>query len=454
MPGTPRSSKVDQWIDGSTAGQILKSAGPIPVPVAATPGTDYSVPAATETFTGAKTILPAAGVPLRLEKPADSDGMATLDLITNVTPQNAEDYSLRLWFDAPDTGKGMQPLVYWDGTGGQYTQRWMVISGHTQGSGDTFKVRRPAPDDPMLGIWADFPGPCLQMRTQGAPGSYILSALDGQDPPAYRFGILNDGGLRWGQSTEKDENNIPLWDVALDRYAQGSNLGLKTPQSLAVGGVLGVGGDVGGDISGLAADIVHASGTTGARVKGADQASLYIHTTGTNDVQFGVTASDSAGFVTFGTSSAHDVQFQAGGQATQRHYASGRHTEFFGGIIPATLADGSAPGNCLFYSASVANLTWRDLDGFYNRFARVRTATSPLDFGSTPAQSSADLTISVTGAAVGDSVIVTPPGTVNANACFTGWVSAADVVSIRLNNYSASAIDPPSGTYRATVFKS
>ena len=80
------------------------------------------------------------------------------------------------------------------------------------------------------------------------------------------------------------------------------------------------------------------------------------------------------------------------------------------------------------------------------------TATATLDFSSTSAQSSADLTITVTGAADGDAVhIGVPNASVNANSNFTGWVSAADTVTIRFNNYSSSAIDPASGTFRAVV---
>lgn len=84
---------------------------------------------------------------------------------------------------------------------------------------------------------------------------------------------------------------------------------------------------------------------------------------------------------------------------------------------------------------------------------KVLSATATLDFPSTAAQTSSDLTVSVTGAAAGDAVTVTPPGTVDANACFTGRVSAADTVSVRFNNYSAGAIDPASGLYRVTVMK-
>lgn len=83
----------------------------------------------------------------------------------------------------------------------------------------------------------------------------------------------------------------------------------------------------------------------------------------------------------------------------------------------------------------------------------VLTATATLDFPNTAAQTSSDLTITVTGAAVGDAVLLGTPATPDANSCFTAWVSAADQVTCRFNNYSAGAIDPASASYRAVVMK-
>lgn len=82
------------------------------------------------------------------------------------------------------------------------------------------------------------------------------------------------------------------------------------------------------------------------------------------------------------------------------------------------------------------------------------TATASLDFPNTAAQNSSDLTITVTGAAVGDAVALgIPTAAVNANSEYTAWVSAADVVTVRFSNFSAGAINPASGTFRAVVFK-
>lgn len=81
--------------------------------------------------------------------------------------------------------------------------------------------------------------------------------------------------------------------------------------------------------------------------------------------------------------------------------------------------------------------------------------SATLDFGSTAAQTSSDLTIvNVTGAADGDIVSVgMPNASTNANSCFTAWVSAANTVTVRFNNYSSGAIDPASGTFKIRVLK-
>jgi len=84
----------------------------------------------------------------------------------------------------------------------------------------------------------------------------------------------------------------------------------------------------------------------------------------------------------------------------------------------------------------------------------VLTATAVLDFGSIAAGASADLTIAVTGAAVGDAVFVGLPAAPAANMAFNGFVSAADTVTIRAyNNNLVAATDPDSATYRVVVFR-
>jgi hypothetical protein len=82
----------------------------------------------------------------------------------------------------------------------------------------------------------------------------------------------------------------------------------------------------------------------------------------------------------------------------------------------------------------------------------IVSATGTVDYGSIAAGAEATLTITVTGAATGDSVslgwgAVLPDGIVVKQY----WVSASNTVSIRVRNETAGAIDPASQTVRATV---
>lgn len=80
--------------------------------------------------------------------------------------------------------------------------------------------------------------------------------------------------------------------------------------------------------------------------------------------------------------------------------------------------------------------------------------TAVLNFPSTAAGTSSDLTITVTGAADGNPVSLgVPNASTLANGSFSAWVSAADTVTIRFANNSSGALDPASGTFRATVLK-
>jgi hypothetical protein len=90
------------------------------------------------------------------------------------------------------------------------------------------------------------------------------------------------------------------------------------------------------------------------------------------------------------------------------------------------------------------------------KVARVLTATGILNFGSTPANSSSELTLTVTGAANQDVVALgVDNGAILPNSCYTAWVSAANTVTVRFNNYStAGAQDPANGQrFKVTVFK-
>lgn len=83
---------------------------------------------------------------------------------------------------------------------------------------------------------------------------------------------------------------------------------------------------------------------------------------------------------------------------------------------------------------------------------KLLTASAALDFPSIAAVSQADLTITVTGAAVGDEVALALPAAPAAGIVFNAYVSAANTVTVRASNITAAPVDPASASYSVLVF--
>lgn len=82
------------------------------------------------------------------------------------------------------------------------------------------------------------------------------------------------------------------------------------------------------------------------------------------------------------------------------------------------------------------------------------TASSSLDFGSISQSACAELTISLTGAGTTDSVAAGWPSDFDAGLVGTMYVSATNVVTVRLCKITSGAVDPASKSYRATIVRS
>lgn len=175
----------------------------------------------------------------------------------------------------------------------------------------------------------------------------------------------------------------------------------------------------------------------------------YLQGTGVQAQQEAAAAvADTSSLTTVGTQT-QVVGFDASGLPVAINVAgdgNGAGLSVSAGTLTATLPQNLQTTG----SPTFANLT---INSTGTQILAVISATATLDFPNTLAQTSSDLTITVAGAAVGDAVFLGTPATPDANSCFTGWVSAADQVTIRFSNYSAIAIDPASATYRAVVFK-
>jgi hypothetical protein len=110
---------------------------------------------------------------------------------------------------------------------------------------------------------------------------------------------------------------------------------------------------------------------------------------------------------------------------------------------------GPTSGTSIYNSTDNTNNVYAG--AWYNQPNGLK-ASGTLDFSSTSAFTSSDLTVTVTGAAVGDIVMLGTP-VQDANSTFTAYVSATNTVTIRMNNYSALPIDPASGTFKVYVVK-
>lgn len=85
---------------------------------------------------------------------------------------------------------------------------------------------------------------------------------------------------------------------------------------------------------------------------------------------------------------------------------------------------------------------------------KIISNTASLSFPLVAAGATSDLTMALTGAVVGDSVI---PGIANAsmttNGHFIMWVSAANQITVRFINNDTSPQTPSTGTFRASIVK-
>jgi hypothetical protein len=82
---------------------------------------------------------------------------------------------------------------------------------------------------------------------------------------------------------------------------------------------------------------------------------------------------------------------------------------------------------------------------------RARKGSATLDFPAVAAAGAQSLTINVPGAAVGQAVSLALPAAFPVGLVANGFVSAAGVVTVRVQNITAAPIDPPSATYGVVV---
>lgn len=82
----------------------------------------------------------------------------------------------------------------------------------------------------------------------------------------------------------------------------------------------------------------------------------------------------------------------------------------------------------------------------------VLSGSASLDFPSTASNAESNLTITVTGAAVGDAISLGSPVWAT-NTTYNAYVSASNTVTVRFRNMTVSAVDPASATFNVKIFK-
>ncbi len=134
------------------------------------------------------------------------------------------------------------------------------------------------------------------------------------------------------------------------------------------------------------------------------------------------------------------------------HLAAGTTTASTG---PLKLTEGVNPTvaeNGLINYVS-DNLTFTETSTVYT-IPKALTGSASLDFSSLLTQASAELTITVTGAADGDEVILgVPNASFTGGLIFTARVSATNTVSVQAFNSTVGSVDPASGTFKVSVIK-
>lgn len=117
------------------------------------------------------------------------------------------------------------------------------------------------------------------------------------------------------------------------------------------------------------------------------------------------------------------------------------------GQLLSSVASGTAPLSVVS-TTRVSNLNAQKWEG-----KDALDFSTTLDFGSIAAQSCAELTINVTGAAANDPIAPSWPSALEAGLTGTMRVSAANTVTARLCNVTAGAIDPASQTFAGRVIR-
>ena len=111
---------------------------------------------------------------------------------------------------------------------------------------------------------------------------------------------------------------------------------------------------------------------------------------------------------------------------------------------PDTATSNTQLGSGILEVSSSGAMSWR----------QTTVSTATLNFPVTATRTSSDLSFTITGASSGDVVSLgVPNAAVMNNSCYTAWVSAANTVTVRFNNYDNADKDPASAVFKVIIMK-
>jgi len=128
-------------------------------------------------------------------------------------------------------------------------------------------------------------------------------------------------------------------------------------------------------------------------------------------------------------------------------------------------SDDLNPENALIYGVNTADdqvvfkVTKRGgivLGGGTEVIKHISLNSPVLNFGSISAQSTSELTVTVTGAEIGDSAYATPSGALTSGCIYSAYVSATNTVTVRVANITSGSLDPDGGgglVWRIDIWK-
>ena len=180
---------------------------------------------------------------------------------------------------------------------------------------------------------------------------------------------------------------------------------------------------------------------------GSNEGALQLKLNGTPTVQFRANGNSfiNKQLMVGGTASATALLYLGAGTST----ANTAPLKLTSGTLLTTTEAGAVEydGNNLYMSNAASGVRYT--------MAKVLTATASFDYPSVTAGNASDLTMSCTGAIIGDAVSIgVPTASILTNGSFSGWVGSTSSVTVRFtNNSTTTALNPAPGVFRAVVFK-